>query len=283
MAPRRSPGRSQQQYGSPLTDVKFTGHELNQEGGLGLYHAGARLYDPAIGRFMQQDPLTGMYPGWSPYVYVLNNPIRYLDPDGHFVVEANKGGIIATRFTISGASRQIVDEMLPGIGYLHFADRALRNDPSFRPNRADHFVTWGLGTIGKGFKTLGSGLKNLARTDRQILQGTGSTFEGISGGITMLLLSEGDIQNLQSDASVFEKALQTEVDGFTLAVAAKFVTTEYFGRGERDGYYAPDTEFSGGVPDRIMLNPQILEKWKSEGHKLDDIVREFNRILEGLK
>ena len=277
------PGRSQQQYGSPLTDVKYTGYELNQEGGLGLYHAGARLYDPEIGRFMQQDRLTAMYPGLSPYVYALNNPIRYLDPDGNFVVEANKGGIMATRFTVARARRQIVSEMLPGIGYFNFGDRTLRNDPSFRPSQADHIVTWSLGGVGKGFKTLGKGLKNLARTDRQILQGTGSTFEGISGGITMLLLSEGDIQNLQSDASVFEKALQTEVDGFTLAVAAKFVTTEYFGRGERDGYYAPDTEFSGGVPDRIMLNPQILEKWKSEGHKLDDIVREFNRILEGLK
>ena len=84
------PGRSQQQYGSPLTDVKFTGHELNQEGGLGIYHAGARLYDPEIGRFMQQDPLTGMYPGWSPYVYALNNPLIYIDPDGREVRCANE-------------------------------------------------------------------------------------------------------------------------------------------------------------------------------------------------
>ena len=82
------PGRSQQQYGSPETDVKFTGHELNQEGGLGLYHAGARLYDPTIGRFMQQDPLTVMYPGWSPYNYTLGNPVNYIDPDGRAVAAA---------------------------------------------------------------------------------------------------------------------------------------------------------------------------------------------------
>ena len=37
-------------------DTKFTGYELEQEGGLGLYHAGARLYDPEIGRFMSTDP-----------------------------------------------------------------------------------------------------------------------------------------------------------------------------------------------------------------------------------
>ena len=76
------PGRSQQQYGSPATDVKYTGYELNQEGGLGLYHAGARLYDPVVGRFMQQDPHTFNYPGWSPFVYVANNPLIMIDPDG---------------------------------------------------------------------------------------------------------------------------------------------------------------------------------------------------------
>jgi len=83
------PGRSQQQYGSPETDVKYTGYELNQEGGLGLYHAGARLYDPEVGRFMQQDPLTGKYPGWSPYVYALNNPLIFIDPDGREVVSSD--------------------------------------------------------------------------------------------------------------------------------------------------------------------------------------------------
>ncbi len=72
---------------SPATDVKFTGYELNQEGGLGLYHAGARLYDPVVGRFMQQDPLADMYPGWSPYNYTLGNPLRFIDPDGRQVEE----------------------------------------------------------------------------------------------------------------------------------------------------------------------------------------------------
>ena len=102
------PGRSQQQYGSPATDVKYTGHELNQEGGLGIYHAGARLYDPAVGRFMQQDPMTGKYPGWSPYNYVLGNPVVFVDPDGREVWAYNEDWInrIASE----------LNERIPGIG-----------------------------------------------------------------------------------------------------------------------------------------------------------------------
>jgi len=102
------PGRSQQQYGSPATDVKYTGHELNQEGGLGIYHAGARLYDPAVGRFMQQDPMTGKYPGWSPYNYVLGNPVVFVDPDGMEVWAYNEDWInrIASE----------LNERIPGIG-----------------------------------------------------------------------------------------------------------------------------------------------------------------------
>jgi len=82
MAPRRSPGRSQQQYGSPATDVKYTGYELNQEGELGLYHAGARLYDPVVGRFMQQDRFKDKYPSMTPYQYAANNPVLFIDVQG---------------------------------------------------------------------------------------------------------------------------------------------------------------------------------------------------------
>ena len=58
---------------------KFTEKELDDEANLDWYYFGARYYDPKICRWLSVDPL-GEYP--SPYCYVGNNPISYLDIDG---------------------------------------------------------------------------------------------------------------------------------------------------------------------------------------------------------
>ena len=51
-----------------------------------MYYYGARYYDPVIGRFTTRDPKKGdlMNPqSLNPYVYCVNNPMKYIDPDGN--------------------------------------------------------------------------------------------------------------------------------------------------------------------------------------------------------
>lgn len=47
---------------------------------------GARFYDPSIAKWTSVDPLAEKYSSISPYVYVANNPLKYIDPDGKKIV-----------------------------------------------------------------------------------------------------------------------------------------------------------------------------------------------------
>lgn len=61
----------------------------------GLYYYGARFYDPKISVWMSVDPMAEKYAGWSPYNYVLLNPVNAIDPDGNDVIllKAPKGAM----------------------------------------------------------------------------------------------------------------------------------------------------------------------------------------------
>lgn len=67
----------------PENKRKFNdGTELNTSFDINLYETSYRLHDPQIGRFHQIDPLAGIADDWSPYAYVLNNPLLFNDPYG---------------------------------------------------------------------------------------------------------------------------------------------------------------------------------------------------------
>ncbi len=73
-------------YGAGYSKYKYNGKEIQDDliGGVALdwYDYGARFYDPQIGRWTTPDPHADRYYQWSPFIYVYNNPVNAIDPDG---------------------------------------------------------------------------------------------------------------------------------------------------------------------------------------------------------
>ena len=62
---------------------------------MGLYDFGARVYAPQLGRFLSADTVWSRSDpqGANAYAFVLNNPLKHTDPDGHVPVVVITGGI----------------------------------------------------------------------------------------------------------------------------------------------------------------------------------------------
>ena len=61
---------------------RYNGKEFQDELNLNWHDYGARNYNPALGRWMNLDPLAENYPTCNPYEYAFNNPMAFFDPDG---------------------------------------------------------------------------------------------------------------------------------------------------------------------------------------------------------
>jgi len=108
-------GESRYTSGAMPTEYQYTG-QRSQMDEIGLYYYNARWMDPWLGRFAQADsiiPEPGAAVAWDRYSYTSNNPLNYLDPDGHFAIPAmligaGIGAIVGG--AISGATYAITNQ-----------------------------------------------------------------------------------------------------------------------------------------------------------------------------
>ena len=87
--------------GADSTKQKFTSKERDEETKLDYFLA--RYYSSAQGRFTSVDPAMSsarpaMPQSWNRYAYVLNNPVRLIDPDGLADNDPNKPRVVVIIF-----------------------------------------------------------------------------------------------------------------------------------------------------------------------------------------
>lgn len=84
-------GKEQYKNNTAAFDVsnRYTGQVFDED--IELYYYGARYYDPELARFIQPDTIipgriTDNSQVLNRYSYAMNNPLKYIDPSGHNVV-----------------------------------------------------------------------------------------------------------------------------------------------------------------------------------------------------
>ncbi|TBU74091.1 RHS repeat domain-containing protein [Phytopseudomonas daroniae] len=90
-------GERQAEGGANVGSIGYTGHM--QDDGSGLVYAGARYYDPVVGRFLAIDPVgvdAGRPVSFNRYAYANNSPYGFVDPDG-------RSPVVAMEIAVAGA------------------------------------------------------------------------------------------------------------------------------------------------------------------------------------
>ena len=94
-----------------------------------LVNCNARLYDPAVGRFLSPDPFVQaplFSQSYNRYTYCRNNPLKYTDPDGEIVISFISGfirGLVQGENPVAMGMRTAVNtvKIVAGLLYVDFS------------------------------------------------------------------------------------------------------------------------------------------------------------------
>ena len=161
--------RSKQNFGGSFPNVNYTFTDQEDDNDTGFYNYGARLYDPALGRFISADSIvqdSGDLQTFNRYSYCSNNPLIYTDPSGNSWLS----------HALGHSGTHILDSIIEG-----FAAAAV-----FATVAILEAGTWGTAT------SLSSVLLQLGWEDLAIAGAAG----GAVGGATSAALNGGNLSSI---------------------------------------------------------------------------------------
>nr|WP_255609647.1 RHS repeat domain-containing protein [Methylosinus sp. Sm6] len=196
-------GGVQSATGASPSRLKYTGRE---DDGAGLYYYRARYYDPAIGRFISEDPLGFDAGDVDFYAYVGNNPVNANDPAGNcpWCIGALIGGGIDLGLQL------------------------ISNGGNFSTiNYTNIGVSAALGAVGNiaGGRAAGAFLNNASRSTKEIIGELGAGIKGLGQGRIPVGLQQKIY--LSKSFTRVDQIKQNVLTGEKVLVESKYSTSGY--------------------------------------------------------
>lgn len=191
-----------------LYNYKYNGKELQETG---MYDCGARMYMPDIGRWNVVDPAAEYFPDITPYAYIVNDPIGFVDNDGE--MPGPVGAIIG-----------IFSDYIMQVGVNYFLDRK-----DFRTSLTD-ISGWSLAVSGvSGFAT--GGISALTKVATSGI-GKQALLKTIDFGLDVLVSTVESAATNQLETGEFD-VWKSFTGGLLEAGIGKFIPLKYVDKLEK--------------------------------------------------
>lgn len=255
---------------SSLITRGYTGHEHFFE--VGLIHMNGRMYDAKLGKFLSpdnyiQEPFNTQ--NYNRYGYVWNNPLKYTDPDGEFLVAALIGAAISV--LTNG-----INNTIHGRGFF----KGALNSAIF--GAIGGALSYGIGELASSMYSnlISSGVSNLSSSiivggfqagSHALLGGTLSVVQGgkfkagaLSGALSSIVAS--GVGNLNTSSKLWNSIIRISASGLSGGIGSVIGGGKFID-GVRQGL------ISGG------LNHGVHAGWFGEGIAIASITQRVRHIF----
>lgn len=137
-----------------INNFTISTYEKENDFGISVFDAHARLYDAVTPRMWQQDAMSESFAHLSPYNFSANNSLKYIDPDGNYITisyEDENGKAQSVRYTYGMKYKGGNDFVNTAITALNFLiDNAVDKEKIIKTLADDKDFNWKISKVEGG-------------------------------------------------------------------------------------------------------------------------------------